>query len=106
MDYRQFASDLLSPSVGGDLEATLDSQPIVFYPSAPIIRTQSPVFTVARFPKDNIVFEVDPVFLDGYPIVSDGFWVMLPPLAPGPHVLHFRAGTVQDVTYHLTVGKP
>jgi hypothetical protein len=103
-DYRQFANDFLPPSIGGELEATLDGHPIVFYPATPITRAQSPVFT-ARFPQDNI-FGLDPQLLTGYPIVSDGFWVMLPPLVPGPHILHFRAGTSQDVTYHLTVGKP
>ena len=103
-DYRQFANDFLPPSIGGALEANLDGHPIVFYPATPITRAQSPVFT-ARFPQDNI-FGLEPDLLTGYPIVSDGFWVMLPPLVPGPHVLQFRAGTSQDVTYHLTVGKP
>jgi hypothetical protein len=47
------------------------------------------------------------IFLTPYPIVSDGFWVMLPPLSPGVHVLHFQAGNepnvTQNVTYNLTV---
>jgi hypothetical protein len=111
-DYRQYANKGLHPSIGGDLEATLDGKPIVFNPGTPITRSQSPVFT-ATFPADNI-FGIDPSLLTGYPIVSDGFWVMLPPLEPGEHNLHFRAGqpllpdqdgTYQNVTYHLTVGK-
>jgi hypothetical protein len=100
-EYRQFANDFLPPSIGGDLEATLDGQPIIFNPRTPIVRSQSPVFT-ANFPIDN-VFGLDPNGLTGYPIVSDGFWVMLSPLAPGEHVLHFRAGETQDITYYLTV---
>jgi hypothetical protein len=41
------------------------------------------------------------------PNVSDGFYVLLTPLSPGPHTIHFSAatpqGTQQDVTYNLTV---
>jgi hypothetical protein len=115
-DWRQQANDFLPPSIGGELEATLDGNPIIFNPKTPIIRSQSPVFT-ASFPADN-VFEADPSLLTG-PIVSDGFWVMLPPLSPSPrvHELRFRAGLgknsgqakkklKQDVTYHLTVANP
>ena len=112
-DYRQFANDGLPPSIGGQLEATLDGNPIIFNPNTPIIRSQSPVF-MASFPPDN-VFGVPADTLTPYPIVSDGFWVMLPPLSLGNHTLHFRAGLGknsgqakknlrQDVTYHLTVG--
>jgi hypothetical protein len=40
-----------------------------------------------------------------------GYWLMLEPLAPGPHVLHFRGGfeAIQfstDVTYVLNVAGP
>lgn len=101
-DYRKEASGFLPPSVGGDLEATLDGRPIVFSPHTPITRIQSPVFT-ATFPTDN-VFGAPADQLTGFPIVSDGWWVLLPPLARGEHVLHFRAGTAQDITYRLTVG--
>jgi hypothetical protein len=38
---------------------------------------------------------------------SDGYWLMLPPLTPGRHVLRFGGrfadGSPMDVTYHLTV---
>ncbi|MGH2626780.1 MAG: dockerin type I repeat-containing protein, partial [Anaerolineales bacterium] len=44
-------------------------------------------------------------------LVSDGYWLMLPPLTPGEHTVHFTgllgggpfAGFSQDMTYHLTV---
>lgn len=39
--------------------------------------------------------------------VADGYWIMLRPLSPGPHTLHFRGaftGFATEVTYHLTVG--
>lgn len=100
-DYRRLASESLPPLVGGDLEASLNGKSIVFNPQAPIVRSQSPVFTV-KFPANN-VFGLDSDVLTGFPVVSDGFWVMLPPLTRGTHVLHFRAAQAQDVTYHLTV---
>ncbi len=39
---------------------------------------------------------------------ADGYWVMLNPLTPGHHTIHFHAeipawGVVQDMTYHLNV---
>jgi hypothetical protein len=57
------------------------------------------VFDDVVFPPDN-VFGLPADTLTGDPIVSDGFWVMLPPLSPGDHngsapgdyTLHFRAG--------------
>jgi hypothetical protein len=45
---------------------------------------------------------------EGYS-VSDGYWVMVKPLSPGTHVIHFEGswtaagGAVQNVTYYLTV---
>lgn len=49
----------------------------------------------------------------GYPAgtyigVADGYYAMLPPLAPGAHTIHFQGGVVAwdftvDVVYHLTV---
>jgi hypothetical protein len=44
------------------------------------------------------------------PAVADGFYLLLPPLTPGPHTLTFGgsgnlAGPfTQSVVYHLTVG--
>jgi hypothetical protein len=40
------------------------------------------------------------------PSISDGYWVMLPPLSRGEHTIRFtysRSGFELDVTYHLTV---
>lgn len=35
---------------------------------------------------------------------SDGFWLMLTPLPPGTHYIHFASGDgFLDVTYYLTV---
>lgn len=106
-DFRRLANENLPQSIGGELEATLDDNRIIFNPKTPITQSQSPIFTVV-FPSDN-VFGVDASLLTGSPIVSDGYWVMLPPLSVGDHVLHFRAGKdatlTQDITYHLTVKK-
>jgi hypothetical protein len=72
-------------------------------------RVQSPIFDMT-LPENNIF---------GLPAgttqaVSDGFWVFLPPLEPGSHVIHFRGAIVdftvdsqnnfvQEVIYHITV---
>ena len=52
------------------------------------------------------------------PMVTDGYYLMLTPLTPGEHTIHFTGGlagsgppynippsATMDVTYHLTVGK-
>jgi hypothetical protein len=59
---------------------------------------------------------IDPCVTGGpQQAVAAGYWLMLRPLPPGPHELHFRAerpdcaGCVVEVTWHLTVegnGKP
>lgn len=97
------------PTAAGDLEATLDGVPIVFDFRTPIVRAQSPMFMV-RWPSGNI-WGLDPALETCDKCgqsVSDGFWVMLPPLSPGIHTLWFRAGDGagadwQNVTYHLNV---
>lgn len=69
-------------------------------------RARSPVFSMNFEPNFAIAF--------GYPAayvrtaVSDGYWVMLRPLSPGAHVIHFTSnnpvlGFSLDVTYNVTV---
>jgi len=67
-------------------------------------RAQSPVFSITVPP--------DPIFglpLTGTftPQVSDGYWLMLAPLPPGNHTIHFKAtasfGFTVEVTYNLTI---
>lgn len=48
---------------------------------------------------------------DRYPAVADGYWILLPALPKGEHVIHFYGKVevgegefVQDMTYNLTVG--
>ena len=72
-------------------------------------RVQSPFYYFNMVPPLNNFLGVDGA-TEGYS-VSDGYWVMVAPLSPGQHVIHFEgkwvsgpaAGSVQNVTYHLTV---
>jgi hypothetical protein len=84
---------------------TVDGVPCVW--SAQIVRAQS----------DSLPFNVKAgsILTDfGYVpgvrdiSISDGYWVMLDPLPPGDHTIHFTSAAVPvnfslDVTYHLTV---
>jgi len=75
-------------------------------------RAQAPIFSVTT-PSHNILGFVWPgigPYGTGaadtyYPNGSDGYWLMLTPLTPGKHTVHFAAGAPPwlDVTYHLTV---
>jgi hypothetical protein len=72
-------------------------------------RVQSPFYYFNMVPPYNNFLGVDNA-TEGYS-VSDGYWVMVKPLSPGTHVIHFEgawvsgpgAGAVQNVTYNLTV---
>jgi hypothetical protein len=75
-------------------------------------RVQSPLFNVT-IPKDNV---------GGYPpgstqAVSDGFWILLKPLPPGKHEIHFSGSLVDftttgplnfitDAKYNILVANP
>jgi ornithine carbamoyltransferase len=72
-------------------------------------RVQSPLFE-ATFPKNNLFG----VSAGPTQAVADGFWILLHPLSPGKHDVHFKGAEVDftstgtnsfatDVTYHLTV---
>ncbi len=71
-------------------------------------RVESPPFDFRMPAQNNILFL--PNVTSGRS-ASDGYWLMLKPLSPGTHVLHFEAALVsgpfagfsQNVTYHLTV---
>jgi hypothetical protein len=102
-DWRKFVFDIMN-SFGSNLTCELDGVPVVFNPNTPIVRTQSPAFTLTL--TANNIFGAP---AGDYPTnVSDGYWVMLQPLSPGNHVLHFRTSPpknegYQDITYNLTV---
>ncbi len=87
------------------LKATIDG---VDVPALRRFRVPSPPFDFTMPAGNNIL---------GLPRVtsgrseSDGYWLMLEPLSPGTHVIHFEGTAVfgpgasfsQDVTYNLTV---
>ena len=86
------------------LQASLDGEPLRHLSDQ---RVQSPAFTLTE-PAHG----VNDVPTGTYsPQVSDGYWIMLKPLSPGPHTIHFRgeitagvnAGFFVDVTYNLTI---
>jgi hypothetical protein len=86
-----------------ELTATVDG---VAIPDLERYRAQSPLFTVA-LPADNWL-EVEPAVAAA---VADGYWLLLAPLPPGEHELHFGGalpdlGVMGEVTYHLTVAEP
>jgi hypothetical protein len=78
------------------------------------LRVQSPVYTVGPLPDNNILEYFGVLAPAGVssPAVSDGYFVMLPPLSAGEHTIHFGGRAVfadesvfiEDITYHLTVG--
>lgn len=89
-----------------DLECDVDGQPVQ---NAASYRFTGDPFAV-QMPADNIwnLYCSTPGG-NYYPLVPDGYFIMLAPLAPGPHTIHFR-GTIGDpvnftleITYHLTV---
>jgi hypothetical protein len=96
-------------------------------PNLETYRTISPVFSY-KLPKNhvgedrlNVAYYLTGGMLDVQgvqkPAVGDGFYILLKPLPPGQHIIHF-GGTSQaldgdgnpatfqlDITYHITVGK-
>lgn len=93
------------------IEVTLDGEPVSF--DAPIARTQTPAFPLDT---NDAPVGTLPADLFDPAAISDGFWVMLPPLAPGQHTLRFTGRLCEfdtfddhplfgpvDVTYQLNV---
>jgi hypothetical protein len=113
-------------TVAGDsacqLTATLDTYQVFGVESPapvsgwmrPTVRTQSPVFRM-NLPEDNIFRgSCDPPLPAGKTgrSITEGYWVMLPPLTAGEHVLTLHGAGCDapiggnfetSVTYHLTV---
>lgn len=93
------------------LEARADVDGVEI-PADRILRLLAPVFSYTVPDGDNIFryFGLDTPGQIVDPAVSDGYWVMLPPLSPGTHVVHFRGvagpspfNVGHDATYYLTV---
>lgn len=95
------------------LTSTLDGVAVSsLSPQILTVRTQSPVFSV-DLPVDNIFVTSVTGCADDLPAgptgrnIIDGYWVMLPSLSPGHHVLKLHGSSLPDfdneVTYNLTV---
>jgi hypothetical protein len=99
-ELRACAKSFVDPAV--DLFAEIDGVPVQKLGQ---YRTQSPLFTFTA-PEPNVLFVPGPVTGQS---VSDGYYLLLPPLPVGKHTLHFGGTFPQfgpftiDVTYHLTV---
>ncbi len=93
---------------GLSLSATIDgfSVPNI----AHTFRFQSPAFSFT-LPDDNLLKATtgNPYAAGTYLSVGDGYYLMLAPLWPGNHLIHFHGsapnGFTLDITYHLTVTK-
>jgi hypothetical protein len=96
MAYRAIAADLQCP-------LCLGKQGV-----APAYPLAVPNCNIMGYPADDLVtFPCGTGVADTYyPNGSDGYWLMLTPLQPGKHTVHFSAGSPPflDVTYHFTVG--
>jgi hypothetical protein len=95
-DIRQFIAGMMDNA--SLLTSTLDGVPISsLAPQILTVRTQSPIFTI-YLPDDNVVGDPSCGFIPPttYPggesgrQIIDGYWVMLPPLSPGNHILKLR----------------
>ena len=73
-------------------------------------RSDSPLFIWTLASRDNVLAATGEPIADGTssPAVADGVHLMLAPLSPGPHTLHFHGefpafNFLLDITYYLTV---
>lgn len=86
------------------LDCTMDG--VTCFQDRSSFRVKSPSFTVIA-PANGLV-PPGKLSVPGNtdPIVSDGYWLLLDPPAPGPHTIKFKATTNDfslDVTYNLTI---
>jgi hypothetical protein len=93
-DLRKLAADSMDSVT---LKAVIDGEPVENLRQQ---RVQSPVLTITL-----------PDMAPSTPNVSDGYWLLLPPLPAGKHTISFKGvvtggpfqGFVVEVTYKLTV---
>lgn len=105
---RSFEDLTMGPST---VSCWVDGKPIKHLKERFRVQANAFGFTM---PADNLLKAIygDPNFVAGtyFPAVDDGWYVMLAPLAPGPHKIHFKGympayDFTLDVTYNLTVAK-
>jgi hypothetical protein len=102
-DLRAFATTVADSA--RDLEVIADGKALK---DVKKYRVASALFTVQGPAKAED--EVFPGIAGKHKAVSDGYWIMLKPLAPGEHVIRFKGRFTAvplelDVTYKLTVVK-
>ena len=91
-EHLECAASLIDPFDPADLTATVDGEAV------PLVRAASALFPF-HLDEPN-VFEIPG---GTYLETADGYWVLLEPLSPGEHIIHFAADPVLDVTYEITV---
>jgi len=123
--FTTFTADELAAQAAGDWSAvtvttcTIDGVAVagLSNPTNSTYLIQTPAFSYTTAEKDNVLAGLygEPCIPGGltiYPAVADGVYLMLEPLAPGKHTIHF-VGIVgpasapfvkDDITYDITVG--
>jgi hypothetical protein len=91
-ELRACATTFLPPVAPSDLTATVDGVAV------PLVRAQSALFPL-HLGETNPFGAPAGTYLEA----ADGYWVLLDPLPPGEHIIHFTAGAILDVTYTITV---
>jgi hypothetical protein len=96
-EHRKCAASFIDGFSPADLTATVDgpNNPV------PIVRATSALFPIHL--GDDNPFSDFGVTAGNYLDAADGYWVLLDPLSPGPHTIHFVADSVIDVTFNITV---
>ena len=111
-DWRTCAVQMMDSISIGSLKVSIDHESLRGE-GLKAFRAQSPVYSFYA-PSGNGMLTVPKDTPDGpfYNVlsVSDGYWVMIEPLRPGRHTIHFEAENTsgnwgQNVTYNLTVTK-
>jgi hypothetical protein len=82
----------------------IDGQPCIW--RYPIVRSQSDNLPFTINPDSILVTEYEDLAGTRNTSISDGYWVMIPPLKTGAHTIRFTAKATDfalDVTYKLTI---
>jgi len=107
-DLRSLAAGFIDGAT--NISLTLDGMKIPHLKNNFRVQSSAFIFTI---PDDNLFNAVgEGPYLGGsyFPGVDDGIYVMLSPLRPGPHQVHFHTyvpayNFTLDITYNLTVTK-
>jgi hypothetical protein len=102
LDLRRQNADFIDAV--SELSCTIDGSAV---PNLAKFRVRSPSFTVIAPPKGLVAPGQLSLPANTDSIVSDGYWLLLSPLALGQHEIKFHASTTGgfqlDVTYTLTI---